>query len=213
MITVLVVEDNNIIRDSLRALLNGTEGLSCPGAYNSCEQLFANNNAISNADIVLMDIGLPGMDGIEGVKKLKQMRPELDIVMLTVYEENQKVFDALCAGACGYLVKKTPPVKLLEAISEVYNGGSPMSPVIARKVVGILQGEKKSTASENDDKLTEREIEVLSCLSDGQSYQEIADRLYISIDTVRQHIKSIYGKLHVHTQSGAVAKAIRKGII
>lgn len=213
MITVLIVEDNAIIRESLSVLINGTEGFSCPEVYQSCEDFFADAQHVESADIVLMDIGLPGMDGIEGVKKLKKLYPAIDVMMLTVYEENQKVFDALCAGACGYLVKKTPPAKLLDAITEVYNGGSPMSPSVARKVVGILRGDKKPQPVDEGSSITERERTVLAELAEGKSYQEIAENLFISIDTVRQHIKSIYGKLHVHTQSGAVATAIRKGII
>jgi DNA-binding NarL/FixJ family response regulator len=132
--------------------------------------------------------------------------------MLTIYEENQKVFDALLAGACGYLVKKTPPVQLIEAIKDAANGGSPMSSVIARKVVNLFR-QNKVEFKGNKPPLTEREKEVLNALSNGKSYQEIADLLFISIDTVRQHIRNIYFKLHVHSQSEAVAHGIRKGLI
>jgi DNA-binding NarL/FixJ family response regulator len=211
MISVIIVEDNKIIRESLVSLINGTDGLSCIGSYGDCETLFAERK-LEKADIVLMDIGLPGMDGISGVKKIKEKYPDIDILMLTIYEENQKVFDALIAGACGYLVKKTPPAQLIEAIKDAANGGSPMSSVIARKVVNLFHQNKVEFKGDKP-ALSEREKEVLSALSDGKSYQEIADILFISIDTVRQHIRNIYSKLQVHTQSEAVARGIRKGLI
>jgi DNA-binding NarL/FixJ family response regulator len=211
MISVIIVEDNKIIRESLVSLINGTDGLSCTGSYGDCETLFAERK-LEKADIVLMDIGLPGMDGISGVKKIKEKYPDIDILMLTIYEENQKVFDALIAGACGYLVKKTPPAQLIEAIKDAANGGSPMSSVIARKVVNLFHQNKVEFKGDKP-ALSEREKEVLSALSNGKSYQEIADILFISIDTVRQHIRNIYSKLQVHTQSEAVARGIRKGLI
>jgi DNA-binding NarL/FixJ family response regulator len=211
MISVIIVEDNKIIRESLVSLINGTDGLSCTGSYGDCESLFAEKK-LERVDIVLMDIGLPGMDGISGVKKIKEKYPDIDILMLTIYEENQKVFDALIAGACGYLVKKTPPAQLIEAIKDAANGGSPMSSVIARKVVNLFHQNKVEFKGDKP-ALSEREKEVLSALSNGKSYQEIADILFISIDTVRQHIRNIYSKLQVHTQSEAVARGIRKGLI
>jgi DNA-binding NarL/FixJ family response regulator len=160
-----------------------------------------------------MDIALPGINGIEGVKSAIKIKPDIDILMLTIYEDSEKVFDALCAGACGYLVKKTPPSKLLEAIKEVYEGGSPMSSQIARQVITAFK-ESKDVKDENTDyKLSSREKEVITLLAGGNNYQQIADQLFISVDTVRHHIKNIYRKLHVHTQSEAVAKAIRKKII
>jgi len=153
------------------------------------------------------------MNGIEGVKIATETIPELNVLMLTIYEESDKVFDALCAGACGYLVKKTPPSRLLEAIKEVNDGGSPMSSRIAREVINAF---KEGAASVQDDSgynLSSREKEVLNSLADGNNYKEIADELFISVDTVRHHIRNIYKKLHVHSRSEAVAKAIRKKII
>jgi len=141
------------------------------------------------------------------------MRPELNILMLTVYEDSQTVFKALCAGACGYLVKKTPPARLLDAIKDANDGGAPMSSLIARQVIDVFKQTQGKQNEEKDTELSSREKEVLTSLSDGNNYQEIADRLFISVDTVRHHIKNIYRKLHVHSQSEAVAKAIRKGII
>ena len=212
MINVAIVEDNNTIREGLAALINGTEGYDCVGSFIDCESFLLKLKTL-NVDVVLMDIALPGMNGIEGVKKAIAIKPGLDILMLTIYEESEVVFDALCAGACGYLVKKTPPSRLLEAIKEVNEGGSPMSSRIARQVIGAFK-ESKSISDESDEfTLTNREKEVLTRLANGNNYQEIAEQLLISVDTVRHHIKNIYKKLHVHTQSEAVAKAIRKRII
>ena len=212
MINVAIVEDNNTIREGLAALINGTEGYDCIGSFVDCESFLLNLKTLK-VDVVLMDIALPGMNGIEGVKKAIVIKPDLDILMLTIYEESEVVFDALCAGACGYLVKKTPPSRLLEAIKEVNEGGSPMSSRIARQVIGAFK-ESKSISNDSDEfTLSNREKEVLNRLADGNNYQEIAEQLLISVDTVRHHIKNIYKKLHVHTQSEAVAKAIRKKII
>ena len=211
MINVVIIEDNNTIREGLGALINGTEGYKCVGMYSSSEK-FLEQLSFVKMDVVLMDIGLPGMNGIEALKKAKEINPDLNILMLTIYEENEVVFQALCAGACGYLVKKTPPSRLLEAIKDVYEGGSPMSSQIARQVINEFQKEK-NFAVDNEFSLSNREKEVLYQLSNGQSYQEIGDKLFISVDTVRHHIRNIYKKLHVHSQSEAVAKAIRKKII
>jgi DNA-binding NarL/FixJ family response regulator len=212
MINVTIVEDNKIIREGLAALVNGTEEYKCIGSYSNCEA-FLKELELLNVDVVLMDIGLPGMNGIEGVKKAKQINPDISILMLTVYEESEIVYDALCAGAYGYLVKKTPPSRLIEAIKEVYEGGSPMSSRIARQVITSFQTYKNGNAIDSQYNLSNREKEVLKHLADGSNYQEIADELYISVDTVRHHIRNIYKKLQVHSQSEAVAKAIRKKLI
>jgi DNA-binding NarL/FixJ family response regulator len=160
-----------------------------------------------------MDIGLPGMSGIDGISRAKKIRPELNILMLTVYEDSQSVFKALCAGACGYLVKKTPPSRLLEAIRDAFEGGAPMSSLIAKQVITLFQQNQEVFTAQSDSGLSAREKEVLTSLAEGNNYKEIADRLFISVDTVRHHIRNIYRKLHVHSQSEAVAKAIRKGLI
>ncbi|MGE5401453.1 MAG: response regulator [Ignavibacteriales bacterium] len=212
MITVIIVEDNKIIREGLAALINGTDGFTCTAAYPDCES-FLNNLECSNVDVVLMDIGLPGMSGIEGVIKAKKMCPDLNILILTVYEESKLIFEALCAGACGYLVKKTPPLRLLEAIKDAHEGGSPMSSHIARKIVTVFQQNSNPLFPDSQFDLTVREKEVLTGLAEGSSYLDISQRLFISIDTVRHHIRNIYRKLHVHSQSEAVAKALRKGLI
>lgn len=212
MINVAIVEDNDTIREGLAVLINGTNGYKCVGAFRDCESFLLKINSL-DANVVLMDIALPGISGIEGIKASKKIKPDIDILMLTIYEDSEKVFDALCAGACGYLVKKTPPSKLLEAIKEVYEGGSPMSSQIARQVITAFKESKDIKDEKQEFELSQREKEVINLLAGGNNYQQIAEQLFISVDTVRHHIKNIYKKLHVHNQSEAVAKAIRKKII
>jgi len=212
MINVVIVEDNDTIREGLAALINGTTGYQSVGLFRDCESFLVKLKSL-DVNVVLMDIALPGMNGIEGVKEAKKIKPDTDILMLTIYEDSEKVFDALCAGACGYLVKKTPPSKLLDAIKEVYEGGSPMSSQIARQVITAFKESKDLKDDKQEFELSAREKEVINLLAGGNNYQQIADQLFISVDTVRHHIKNIYKKLHVHTQSEAVAKAIRKKII
>lgn len=212
MINVVIVEDNTTIREGLAALINGTDGYKCVGAFGDVESFLPKIN-ILNINVVLMDIGLPGMNGIEGVKNVIKKNPDISVLMLTIYEESEFVFDALCSGACGYLVKKTPPARLLEAIKDANDGGSPMSSRIARQVITAFKEGKGILSQEKDFDLSDREVEVLNLLAEGYNYQEIAENLYISVDTVRHHIRNIYKKLHVHSQSEAVAKAIRKNII
>lgn len=212
MIKVAIIEDNETIREGLSALINGTEGYKCIAAFRDCETFLNKLNQL-DLDVVLMDIGLPGISGIEGVQQAIKKNPDLNILMLTIYEDSEKVFDALCSGASGYLVKKTPPAKLLEAIKDAYEGGSPMSSGIARQVINAFKETKVKNSTAEDYKLSSREIEVLNLLADGYNYQEIAENMFISVDTVRHHIRNIYKKLHVHSQSEAVAKAIRKQII
>ena len=212
MINVAIVEDNLTIREGLAALINGTDGYKCVGAFGDVESFLPKINTL-NINVVLMDIGLPGMNGIEGVKNAFLKYPDLSVLMLTVYEESEFVFDALCAGACGYLVKKTPPSRLLEAIKDANDGGSPMSSRIARQVITAFKEGKGILSQQNNFDLSDREISVLNLLAEGCNYQEIAENLFISVDTVRHHIRNIYKKLHVHSQSEAVAKAIRKKII
>lgn len=212
MIKVIVVEDNDTIREGLKILIDGTEGFGCIALYPRCEPMLK-SLAKLKPDVLLMDIGLPGMNGIEGIKQSKAIIPELNILVLTIYEENDLIFDALCAGACGYLVKKTPPSKLLEAIHEAYHGGAPMSSHIARKVIDFFQQKKQIAPVDSPNILTPREKEILSGLVEGNSFKAIADSLFISIETVRFHFRNIYRKLHVHSQSEAVVKAIKEGLI
>ncbi len=210
MINVVIVEDNKIINDSLCNLLRRAEGFECIGAYLDCESMLKEIERLE-PDILLMDIKLPGMSGIEGVRLVKEIKPDLNILMLTVHEENDLIFDALCAGACGYLVKKTHPERLLDAIQEAYEGGAPMSSHIARKVTNFFQTSRKLASDST--LLTDREQEILKELITGKTYYAIAVSLNISKDTVRFHIKKIYKKLHVHSQAEAVAEAIKKGYV
>jgi len=211
MIRIVIVEDNKTIREGLKVLINATEGLKCVANYKSCEDML-NNLKEDSPDLILMDIGLPGMSGIEGIRKVKEIIPDMLILVLSVYEDDDNIFNALCTGACGYLVKKTPPARLIEAIEEAYKGGSPMSAHIARKVVNYFQNNVKK--SDNlEISLSDREKNVLTSLSKGNSYKLIADSECISLDTVRYHIRNIYRKMHVHSQTEAVATALRKGWI
>ncbi|MCF8242946.1 MAG: response regulator transcription factor [Melioribacteraceae bacterium] len=205
MITVSIVEDDDEIRQSLSMLINATDGFECISTHPDGESAV---KKIPNElpDVILMDIGLPGISGIETIKRLKEKITDIDVIVLTIHENDKFVFDALCAGATGYLLKETPPLRIMESIIEVRNGGSPMSTQIARMVVTSF---KLNPAPD----LTQRETEVLSCLVDGMSYKMIADKLFISEETVRRHIKNIYRKLEVHSKSEAVAKAIREKLV
>ena len=205
MIEVSIVEDDPDIRESLALLINGTPGFKCISSFGSCEKAIKGIPK-DIPDVVLMDIGLPGMSGIEGIKALKEKLPELDIMVLTIQSDDKVVFEALCAGACGYMIKDTPPAQLLEAIQETRNGGAPMSTLIARRVVQAFQVAQQTS-------LTTRETEVLTHLCKGKSYKMIADDLYISEETVRRHIKNIYRKLEVHSKSEAVAKAFKEKLV
>jgi DNA-binding NarL/FixJ family response regulator len=209
-IKILIVEDNEIINKSLVTLVNGSEGFKCVGGFYDCESMLEEIDELK-PDIVLMDIQLKGMSGIEGVKRLREKDPEMVVLMLTIHEENDLVFDALCAGASGYLIKKTHPIRLLESLEEAYEGGAPMSSSIARKVISFFQPGKKISPS--IDLLTDRELGILKELAKGKTYYAIALTLGISKDTVRFHIKRIYNKLHVHSQAEAVSEAMKKGIL
>ncbi|MDQ3021480.1 MAG: response regulator transcription factor [Bacteroidota bacterium] len=205
MITVSIVEDDKLIREALKDMLNEAEGFECIGTYNDCESAIENLNR-NKPSVMLMDIELPGMSGIEGVKKIKERYPKIDIIMLTVHEDLSLVFKALTAGACGYLDKSASEEKILDSIKEIYDGGAPMSYKIAKLIVSSFQ--KKS-----DVILTGREYDVLDLLCKGHSYKEIAYKLFISVGTVRHHIKNIYFKLYVHSKSEAVAKALKERIV
>jgi DNA-binding NarL/FixJ family response regulator len=205
-ITVCIVEDDLELRESVLNYLQDAPGFSCLGAYGSAEEALREIPGQQPA-VVLMDINLPAMNGIQCMGKLKALQPGLQVLMFTVYEDSDQVFEALVAGACGYMVKSTPPEKVLEAIREVYTGGSPMSSHIARKVVKHFH---HMAPVDGMASLSKREEEVLHHLSQGYLYKEIADRLSISIDTVRKHLKNIYSKLQVHSRTDAVVKYLRK---
>ena len=200
MINIAIVEDEDEVREGLAMLINGSEGFRCVQRYSSAEKALP--DIVKNKpDVVLMDINLPGMSGIECMRQLKARQPGLPIMVLTVYDDDEKIFESLKAGASGYLLKKTPPAKILEAIVELYNGGSPMSSRIARKVVQTFQAIGPS--SEETGNLSKREHEILFYLAKGYRYKEIAEALFISIETVRTHLRNIYEKLHVRSRSEA----------
>lgn len=209
-IPVAIVEDNSDLREGLSQLIQGTPGYQCIGAFGDCNQFLGSLDKL-RPSVVLMDIGLPGMSGIEGVQKLKARLPEVEVLMLTVFEDDQKIFDSLCAGASGYLLKKTPPAKILEAIQEIHEGGAPMSAKIARRVLQKFQSPPATTSSTTQ--LTERENQVLSGLVKGMSYKMIASEYSISLDTVRSHVRHIYEKLHVNSKVQAVTLALKNKLL
>lgn len=205
-ITTALVEDDPEIRQLLQLILDGSPGFMCQWVYEDAETAL---KALpqDRPDVVLMDINLPGMSGIECVKKLKVAMPGQDIIMLTSQEDDDSVFNSLCAGASGYLVKETPPAQLLEAIQECKAGGSPMSSHIARRVIASFH----RTPVESP--LSDRETEVLGLLVEGANYKTIAEALFVSANTIKAHIKNIYKKLHVHSRAEAVSKAHREGLV
>ena len=207
MIKVSIVEDDAKLRETLVRYFAGQSGFRCVRAYANAEAALA-DLPLHLPDVVLMDINLPGMNGIECVSRLRLVAPQLKIIMLTVFEEGEQVFQALSAGAFGYLVKSNRPAKILEAIREVFDGGSPMSGNIARKVVQSFQAQAQAHAE--TDALSARELEVLQSLSKGHTYKEISSNLGISLGTVRTYIQRIYEKLHVHSHAEAVMKFARK---
>jgi DNA-binding NarL/FixJ family response regulator len=204
---IAVVEDDHTVRAVLEILLSGSPGFTCVAAYSNGEDAVAGLPKV-NPDVVLMDINLPGISGIECITKLREQGHAMLFIMLTVFENSDVVFQSLAAGASGYLLKRTPPAQLLEAIQDVYHGGSPMSREIARKVVLSFQQPASNSAIENG--LTGREKEILSCLTKGLLYKEIAVRLFIDVETVKTHIRHIYEKIQVHTRSEAIVKYLGK---
>ncbi len=203
-IRLAIYEDNNQLRAALEALFSGIPSIKLIGAYPNCLEIESNFKC-QDIDVVLMDIDLPERSGIEGTYLVKKISPNTEILMLTVFEDNDGIFKALCAGATGYLLKKEPPQKIVEAIEEVYNGGAPMSSSIARKMLQLFP--KQPTQNAELNKLTARELQVIQSLSQGNSYKMVAAELNIGIETVRSHIKRIYEKLHVHSVAEALAKA------
>ncbi len=207
MIKIAIVEDNNALRQSLCNLFNETEGMQCVASLNNLLNIVSEINK-SKPDVILMDIGLPHISGIEGVRTIRENFNAAEILMFTVFEDDEKIFEALKAGASGYLLKKSSPEEIIEAIRSLYYGGSPMSASIARKV--ILSFQNNHTDHREDFQLTTREKEILHSLVDGLSYKKLAEKYFISISTVRTHIRHIYEKLHVNTKTQAVAKVLKK---
>lgn len=211
MITILTYEDNINLRESLVQLISREKNLKVVGEFGDCIDVEQQVSKYQ-PDVILMDIDLPELNGIEGVKKIRKVNQNTNILMLTVFDDTQSVYEALYAGANGYLLKKYISDRLIHAINDVVEGGVPMSPAIARIIVKNLQekGIPKETSEYN---LTPREVEVLVSLAKGNSYKMVAEELFISIETVRSHIKNVYSKLHVQSQSEAISKALREGLI
>lgn len=210
LIRVVIIEDMREVRDGLAALINGTSGFVCAGSHRSMEDALRHVLDEQPA-VILTDIGLPGMSGIEGIKYLREQLPEVPILALTVYDSDDKVFEALCAGASGYLLKNTPPVRLLESITEVAEGGAPMSPQVARRVFRLFH--KFRPPEESSYQLTRQENGLLRLLVEGHHKKTAAAQMGISINTVSFHLKNIYAKLQVHSKTEAVAKALRENLI
>jgi DNA-binding NarL/FixJ family response regulator len=209
-IKVAIIEDLRDVREGLAMLINGTSGYSCVGSFRSMEEAIAKLGR-EPPDIVLTDIGLPGMDGIEGIKILREQFPNLPCIALSVYDDDERIFAALCAGAVGYLLKNTQPARLLESLREVQAGGAPMSPEVARRVITLFQNfTPPKNASYH---LTPQEKELLKLLVEGHSYKTAAYHLDLSIHTVSFHLRNVYEKLQVHSKSEAVAKALREQIV
>jgi DNA-binding NarL/FixJ family response regulator len=209
-IRVALVEDMRDIREGLAVLINGTEGYRCIGSYRSMEEAVP---AIASRlpDIVLVDLGLPGMSGIEGIRWLKEAYPDLVLLVLAVYDNDERIFDALCAGASGYLLKKTPPARILESLKEALAGGAPMSPEVARRVITLFREFRPPEKA--DYHLTPHELRLLKLLVEGCSYKTAAAQLGVTAKTVSFHLQKIYEKLQVHSKSEAVAKALRSRLV
>jgi DNA-binding NarL/FixJ family response regulator len=209
-IKVAIVEDVRSLREGFFMLIDGTPGFRCTGSYRSMEEAL-DKVPLSLPDVMLLDIGLPGMNGIDGVRVLRERYPDLIVLMLTVYDDDERIFDALCAGACGYLLKKTPPAKLLQSLREAAGGGAPMSPEVARRVVAIFREIRPPERA--DYHLTPHETRLLKLLVEGHNYKTAAAELKVSFNTICFHIRHIYEKLQVHSKSEAVAKALRNRLI
>jgi DNA-binding NarL/FixJ family response regulator len=208
-VRVAIVDDDRGAREGLAFLIGATAGYRCVGTFESMEDALSAHG--ETPDVVLLDIHLPGMSGIEGVRALREKHPTVEILMLTVYDDQPRVFAAICAGASGYLLKNTPPSRLLEAVRDVHSGGAPMSPEIARSVVRLFR--QAMPAPDRSYALTPQEVRLLGLLAQGHSYRSAGEQLHVTENTIRNYIRSIYDKLHVHSKSEAVTKALRRGII
>lgn len=209
-IRVAIVEDRREIREGLATIINGTAGFRCTGSYRSMEDALE-RIATDVPDVVLNDIGLPGMNGIDGIRVLKDRHPGVLVLMLTIYDDDERIFDALCAGASGYLLKNTQPARLLEALREAVAGGAPMSPEVARRVVALFREFRPPERVDYD--LTPHETRLLKLFVAGHNYKTAATELQVSVNTVNFHVRSIYSKLQVHSRSEAVAKALLNRLV
>jgi DNA-binding NarL/FixJ family response regulator len=209
-IRVAIIEDERDIRECLCLLVNGTDGYTCTGSYRTMEEALEKIPG-QMPDVVLSDIGLPGMSGIEGVRILRKRHPALLLLMLTIHDDDERIFDAICAGACGYLLKKTPPARLLDSLREAVAGGAPMSPEVARRVIALFREVRPPDRA--DYHLTPHETRLLKLFVEGHNYKTAAAELRVSVNTVNFHVRSIYDKLQVHSRSEAVAKALRNRLV
>lgn len=210
LVKVAIIEDQRPIREGLSWLIDSTEGFACTGSFASVEAALSRIKD-NLPDIVLTDIGLPGKSGIQGVRELKELYPSMQFLMLSVYDDDERVFEALCAGACGYLLKKTPPARLLESLRDVAEGGAPMSPEVAARVVRVFRDFRPPQQAHY--RLTPQEQEILKLIVQGHYYKTAAHKLGITTHTVSFHLRKIYEKLQVHTKSEAVAKALSEHLI
>jgi DNA-binding NarL/FixJ family response regulator len=210
LLRVGIVEDQREIREGLAALVGGTPGYECTGAFRSVEDALRELPS-RPAQVLLLDVGLPGMSGIEGIPLLKDRCPGVAILMLTVYNDDDRIIQAVCAGACGYLLKKTPPARLLECLREVADGGAPMSPEVARRIVHLFREHRPPDRAPHD--LTPHETRLLRLLVDGHNYKTAAAEIGVTVHAISFHMRRIYEKLEVHSKSEAVAKALRQGLV
>lgn len=210
MIRVAIIEDTSVIREGLCQLISSYVGYQVTGGYPSMEEALSRIGG-QLPDVVLVDIGLPGMSGIEGIREIKRLYPGVQLLVLSVYGDDARIFEAICAGACGYLLKKTPPARLLESIAEVAGGGAPMSPEVARRVVDLFRTIRPPERAQHD--LTPHELKLLQLMVDGRSRKAVSKELGVSVHTVAFHLRRVYEKLEVHSRSEAVAKALRDRLI
>jgi DNA-binding NarL/FixJ family response regulator len=210
VVKTAIVEDQRGIREGLSLLINSTEGYVCTGSYRSMEEALEKIKR-ELPEVMLCDIELPGMNGIEGIRLLKELYPQIKLLMLTVYDDDERIFDALCAGACGYLLKRTSPARLMECLKEAVTGGAPMSPEVATRVVGLFREMRPHEQADYD--LTPHETRLLKLIVEGYNYTTAAEELGVSFNTIKFHMRHIYEKLQVHSKSEAVAKAMRDRLV
>ena len=212
-IRVAIFEDNELFRDAMKSILNGTPGYTCCGSYPDSENLLE-RIAISNPDVILMDIEMPGINGIDATREVKKEFPEIKVLIQTVFNNSERIFQAMLSGASGYILKQDPPNKYLDAIQETFNGGAPMSSTVAKKVLGFFTNKNivLVSSANHDFELSTREKEVLKLMKDGLSLKAIADQCFVSYNTIRSHVQHIYEKLHVASRNEAVMKAVQQGL-
>jgi DNA-binding NarL/FixJ family response regulator len=208
--TIWLVEDNERLRTNTQELINESEGLTCELAVPSCEEALAHLDTDAAPDVILMDIGLPGLDGIEGIRKVKAIAPSVQVIMLTVFDDSEKIFNAICAGASGYLLKSASPDNIIQSLKEILTGGAPINAQIARKMLGMIS---HIAVPKGEYEITPAEKEILRLLVEGEPKKLIAHQLGVSFHTVDSHLRNIYIKLQVNSRSGAVAKALRERLL